>query len=352
MMIKRLKLTRRRKLLGAVVICVVLITGSTMLWQMGQVAEAAILDPHPGLVGWWRFDEGDGTVAQDSSGYGNHGTVYGDATWVDGKHGKALSFDGTDDYISIASFPSLTGPAVSVEAWINLSSQVMQYPDVVEIVGDWGNVGGIKIQVWDYTKLWFRVWNAFAEVEANTPKWTIETGAWHHVVGTYDGQRARLYLDGSLFGTGSLVENAFNLSSSHLYVGRGFTYYINGDIDEVRVHNRALAAAEIQEIFQKGPNFSSELLTKVPKGTTEFTVTLSWQGVGSTNITIESPSKTYTEDMVPVYQRTAYSSSNGDMLNIKRLAVSTTALSSDEDWYVLLEFDDVEDYRITVEVQR
>lgn len=52
MMIKRLKLTRKRKLLGAVAICLVLITGSTMLWQMGQVAEAAILDPHPGLVGW------------------------------------------------------------------------------------------------------------------------------------------------------------------------------------------------------------------------------------------------------------------------------------------------------------
>ena len=40
------------------------------------------------------------------------------------------------------------------------------------------------------------------------------------------------------------------------------------------------------------------------------------------------------------------------MLNIKRLAVSVTALSSDEDWYVVLEFDGVEDYRIAVEVQR
>ena len=40
------------------------------------------------------------------------------------------------------------------------------------------------------------------------------------------------------------------------------------------------------------------------------------------------------------------------MLNIKRLAVSVTALSSDENWYVVLEFDDVEDYRIAVEVQK
>ena len=67
---------------------------------------------------------------------------------------------------------------------------------------------------------------------------------------------------------------------------------------------------------------------------------------------IASPSKNYTEDMVLVYQRTVYSSSSGDMLNIKRLAVSVTALSSNEDWYITLEFNDVEDYRITVEIQK
>jgi len=48
--------------------------------------------------------------------------------------------------------------------------------------------------------------------------------------------------------------------------------------------------------------------------------------------------------MVSVYQRTVYSSSSGDMLNIKRLVVSVTALSSDDDWYVVLEFDYVENY--------
>jgi hypothetical protein len=116
----------------------------------------------------------------------------------------------------------------------------------------------------------------------------------------------------------------------------------------------ALAAAEIQERFQKNPDFSSKLLAKVPKGTTQVLVTLSWQGIGSINITMESPSKSYTEDMVPVYQKTVHSTSGGtsDMLNIKRLSISVTALSSDENWYVMLEFGDVEDYRITVEVQK
>ena len=73
-----------------------------------------------------------------------------------------------------------------------------------------------------------------------------------------------------------------------------------------------MCASEIKTLFQKGPDFSSMLLAEVPKGTTQFIVTLSWQGDGSINVMIESSSKNYTEDMVPVYQRTFYSSSSGD----------------------------------------
>lgn len=51
------------------------------------------------LVGEWHFDEGSGNIAKDSSGNGYDGIIHG-ATWVDGKFGKALSFDGVDDYIT------------------------------------------------------------------------------------------------------------------------------------------------------------------------------------------------------------------------------------------------------------
>ncbi len=48
----------------------------------------------PGLVGWWRLDEGSGTTAYDSSGNGRHGTLLGNPQWVTGKIGGALEFDG------------------------------------------------------------------------------------------------------------------------------------------------------------------------------------------------------------------------------------------------------------------
>ena len=62
----------------------------------------------------------------------------------------------------------------------------------------------------------------------------------------------------------------------------------------------------------------------------------------------------YIEDMVLVCQKTVYSASGGtsSMLDIKRLSILVSALSSDENWCVMLEFDDVEDYKITVEIQK
>jgi hypothetical protein len=50
-----------------------------------------------GLVGWWKFDEGSGTVAYDSSGNGNDGNLTNGPTWTTGKIGGALSFDGVND---------------------------------------------------------------------------------------------------------------------------------------------------------------------------------------------------------------------------------------------------------------
>ncbi|MCP4449853.1 MAG: LamG domain-containing protein, partial [Planctomycetes bacterium] len=53
------------------------------------------------LVGYWSFDEGAGTVANDGSGNDNHGEVVGGAQWVAGKVGGALAFDGSDDMVVI-----------------------------------------------------------------------------------------------------------------------------------------------------------------------------------------------------------------------------------------------------------
>jgi len=352
MVISKLTWTKRRKLLVAAVTCTVLIGGLIML-QMSQVAEAAILDPHPGLVGWWRLDEGEGNVAEDSSEFGNHGTIYG-ATWVEGKHGKALSFDGTDDYINIlhANVLTFTFENFSICFWLKPA-------DVTSVmVLQKGNykTDGWYVFISADSRMQLATCQDGATQFIETPASEFVTDTWYHCVLVRNSSTGKVYVNGTdrTDGTPSVTNPLSN--TRPLQFARdiwGASFHL-GVIDEVRIYNRALSAAEIQEIFQKGPDFSSRLQVKVPKGTTQLIVTLSWQGDGSIGVTIESPSKIYTEDMMSLYQRTDYSSSSSisSMLNIKRLAVSLTALSSDENWYVILEFEDVEDYRITVEVQR
>ena len=64
-----------------------------------------------GLVGCWLFNEGAGRVANDISGYGNHGTLAGmvnPPTATSGWGGGGLQFDGSDDYVNIADTPTLS----------------------------------------------------------------------------------------------------------------------------------------------------------------------------------------------------------------------------------------------------
>ncbi|GAH67066.1 unnamed protein product, partial [marine sediment metagenome] len=75
------------------------------------------------LVGWWKLDDATGATAQDSSIYGNHGTLIDmnpASDWVTGPIGGALHFDGIDDYVDCANDVSLqiTGTEISLAAWV------------------------------------------------------------------------------------------------------------------------------------------------------------------------------------------------------------------------------------------
>ncbi|MDT8301292.1 MAG: hypothetical protein RQ760_07385, partial [Sedimentisphaerales bacterium] len=73
------------------------------------------------LVGWWRFDEGSGTTAVDSSGNGNDGIFNGDPQWVMGYFGGALEFDGVDDWLDCGSDPSLDLTTWTITFWLKVN---------------------------------------------------------------------------------------------------------------------------------------------------------------------------------------------------------------------------------------
>ena len=108
--------------------------GTTYYWRIDEVGPSDIykgdvwtftvwseFDPNLDLIGWWKFDEGQGDIAYDSAGE-NHGTVY-DTNWTTGIIDGALNFDGDADYVDLGNDESLKPPLpVTLSAWIKLSS--------------------------------------------------------------------------------------------------------------------------------------------------------------------------------------------------------------------------------------
>jgi hypothetical protein len=347
----KLTLTKRKRLLLAtVVICTVLIAGLAILWQGGRVSEAAVLQAHADLVGWWRFDENTGATASDNSTNGNNGTLQGSPLpiWVTGKYGYALQFDGSHNYVQIPDSPSLKPANITITAWINPANMATDtlysksWPVCTLTYNRYGT--------WTPSFI-LTVSGTTYELFAGS---TISPSQWWFLAATFDGSTMKIYIDGalsaSMSASGSISWDTTPASIAHNNYGG----YGAGIIDEVRVYNRALSTAEIQTYYQQSPDFSLNVLAAVPKGTTDFIATLSWQGTGSITVTIQSPSETYTEDMatVAVYQKTTYSTSSATMLNIKRLEVTIGALASDQNWDIMLVTSNVQDYKITVEVQK
>jgi len=351
--------TKKRSTLTIILITILTTSAAFGLLQMNKGAQAAILSPNPpsGCVGLWNFNEGTGTVTADSSGNGNTGTISG-ATWVAGKYGQALNFNGVNNYVDVGTGASLyPSSAISVLAWINIHDiNPSDYPRIVSCLKNDGTWKGYEI---------------FQNIHSNSINIQINVGGtfysfyigavtqdqWANVGFTFDGTSITTYFNGVASSPHSISGTiVYTATAQSLRIGQNPNIGIapNGIIDEVSVYNRALSTTEIQNNLQNNPGFTSQLTAKIPKGTTQVITTLTYQGSGSINATITSPSQTYTEDAIPVYQKTSYSTtgSQTDMLNIKRLSISVAALPVDQTWTIALTFDSITAYQISVEVQK
>ncbi|MHC4540116.1 MAG: hypothetical protein ACYS74_10100, partial [Planctomycetota bacterium] len=77
----------------------------------------------PSLVALWKFDDGSGTTAKDSSRNAHDGTLNGDPQWVAGQLGGALDFDGAGDFVEVPHTPSLSITSqITIAAWTKMSA--------------------------------------------------------------------------------------------------------------------------------------------------------------------------------------------------------------------------------------
>jgi hypothetical protein len=343
----------KRKATIAIALCTIIAVSSIIFLQNNQTTQAALINPHPGLVGWWSFNEGSGTVAGDSSGNGKTGIING-ATWVDGKYGKALDFTGVNNYVDVLDPQFNTQSQGTISLWFKVSSLTAENT-LLSYFENWNNY--LFLYITDSGQIMVRF--VISGVSTTYPVASgIQTGNWYQLVVVQDGVSLKGYLN-AVAQTPRTTTNWFaNIgltSSSDIRIGRIAVFAtLQGIIDEARIYNRALSQTEIQSDFNAGPDSSANILAKVPQGTTQVITTLSWQGTGNISVIIMTPSQNYTENMLPEYQKSSYSTSSGitNTLNIKRLSVSVTALPIDQNWNILLSLDKVDDYQVSVEVQK
>jgi hypothetical protein len=143
-------------------------------------------------VGCWDFNEGTGTIAYDSSPYGNDGILTNGPVWTSGKHGSALQFDGTNDYIlnvSALSGIPIGNSLYTIEAMIRTND--MGYRGIVGW-GQWGSQNLVNALRLDPSGVYNYWWgNDLLALTGSL------AGGWHHMVALYNGTLRSIYLDGT-----------------------------------------------------------------------------------------------------------------------------------------------------------
>ena len=214
---------------------------------------------HPlnrGLIGCWLFNERTGKKAFDLSGNANHGTSTNMASpptavsgWNPSKFGGGLAFDGSDDYVDCGNGASLDiTDAITLEAWIYPKGWGgAGYGRIVEKRGAVHFPYGMNINSVD-SKFQFYIADTMHDANSNT----ISLNIWQHVVATYDKQNVRLYCNGVPAGV-SAETGDIDVSTTSLIIGMDrladMIRAFDGTIDQVRISNRALSAAEILQLY-------------------------------------------------------------------------------------------------------
>jgi len=202
------------------------------------------------------FDEGEGTIAYDSSGNNNHGTLYNGPQWVDGKVGKALSFDGNNDYVvrNEGGFLPDGGNPRTLIFWFKPNSG-MQTGDIAFGYGciNYEGYGCSSAGIGKYVGAWATTYQIGLHLETcpvNGPTIPSSNADWHLYTAIFIGDnRINFYIDGGSLLT---VTPSCTINSSR---GKGFSVgvgrwgYYDGIIDEVRIYNRALSDVEIKALY-------------------------------------------------------------------------------------------------------
>jgi len=212
------------------------------------------------VIGHWTFNEGEGAIAVDVSTNSNHGMIFGDARYVPSPGGFALDLDGVNDTVSFGLWDifNFSFEDFSVEIWVAIEG-----PQGSNNFGLFGKGGGSWVMGYEHNGGTSARYNVQicggsgcgiakeSEIGAAMP-----FGTYRHVVFTKStSSEIRLYVDGIQVSTGGGgFQPIFTEPLLEVRAGTGGGSPLNGQIDEIRIHDAYLSSNEVFTAANDGPS--------------------------------------------------------------------------------------------------
>ncbi len=219
-------------------------------WQVTPVAPSTA-----GLVGYYALEDN----VLDGSGMNHHGDPCNAPTYVTGKVGSAMQFNGSNQYVDLGTWnPSEGTGRLTVALWAKWDG----------LSGYWQGLIA-KRDTWDAEDMMWQI-EAHADTGAlgffrsgshpDDGDVVLPIGVWTHVAATFDGTTATFYIDGSATGSGpfSFASDTESPVVFGACQGNGGNPF-NGALDEVRLYNRALSQEEVASLAGKTTTFTQDL---------------------------------------------------------------------------------------------
>jgi Concanavalin A-like lectin/glucanases superfamily/Bacterial Ig domain/Bacterial Ig-like domain/Fibronectin type III domain len=211
----------------------------------------------------YSFDDGAGTIAGDATGHGHPGTVTS-PSWVSGKYGSALSFNGTSSHVDLPGLGRFYKGGFTIEAWVKKSTTAKD----TGVLGSWdGNqTGGPMIWVDHISGHYYLTLGHNMSDYLDSGQGPV-AGQWQHVAATWDGTTARFFVDGTQVASRTFTGNPGDSDDWRIGAyGGAAGQFFDGLIDEVRIYDHALGATQIQADMAAPVATSPAVIDTTPDG--------------------------------------------------------------------------------------
>lgn len=204
------------------------------------------------VKGYWHLDEGTSTTAYDASGLGRNGTIT-EASWqtaTNCRSGSCLSFDGTNDVVSVSTNPLDLSGDFSAVFWVNKSNKATDNDRFISLIDDANN--GFQFITDDATQKYaILLKRQGVDVINQLTYGSIVFDGWVHLAYVVHGNTGIFYKNGDAIASG--VSTSIALGGTGYHFGKRAdnqsTTFFAGKMDEIRLYGRALNGTEILNLY-------------------------------------------------------------------------------------------------------